>query len=80
MENIETLMGKYGDEGDKLLFKILNNGLHLPEKKRNCTEGFSTGTGRKKYQGNYRTRVALRSDHSICSFCGNESPTIDFTL
>ncbi|MFN5914569.1 MAG: histidine--tRNA ligase, partial [Chitinophagaceae bacterium] len=30
MENIETLMGKYGDEGDKLLFKILNNGLHLP--------------------------------------------------
>ena len=27
MENIETLMGKYGEEGDKLIFKILNNGL-----------------------------------------------------
>lgn len=27
MENLETLMGKYGDEGDKLIFKILNNGL-----------------------------------------------------
>ncbi len=27
MENMETLMGKYGDEGDKLIFKILNNGL-----------------------------------------------------
>jgi histidyl-tRNA synthetase len=26
MENLETLMGKYGDEGDKLMFKILNNG------------------------------------------------------
>ncbi len=27
MENLETLTGKYGDEGDKLIFKILNNGL-----------------------------------------------------
>ncbi len=26
MENLETLTGKYGDEGDKLLFKILNSG------------------------------------------------------
>lgn len=26
MENISTLMGKYGEEGDKLLFKILNSG------------------------------------------------------
>lgn len=26
MENLSTLMGKYGDEGDKLLFRILNSG------------------------------------------------------
>ena len=26
MENLSTLLGKYGDEGDKLLFKILNSG------------------------------------------------------
>ena len=26
MENLSTLMGKYGDEGDKLLFKVLNSG------------------------------------------------------
>jgi len=26
-ERLETLMGKYGEEGDKLIFKILNNGL-----------------------------------------------------
>lgn len=32
MENLDTLMGKYGDEGDKLIFKILNNGLDRPEK------------------------------------------------
>ncbi len=26
MENLSTLTGKYGEEGDKLLFKILNSG------------------------------------------------------
>ena len=26
MENLDTLTGKYGDEGDKLIFKILNSG------------------------------------------------------
>ena len=26
MENLDTLMGKYGDEGDRLIFKILNSG------------------------------------------------------
>ena len=29
MENISTLLGKYGDEGDKLLFRILNSGNFL---------------------------------------------------
>lgn len=29
MENLQTLMGKYGEEGDKLLFKILNSGDFL---------------------------------------------------
>jgi histidyl-tRNA synthetase len=29
MENLSTLMGKYGEEGDKLLFKILNSGEYL---------------------------------------------------
>ncbi len=31
MENLSTLMGKYGEEGDKLLFKILNNGDYLKD-------------------------------------------------
>jgi histidyl-tRNA synthetase len=31
MENLSTLTGKYGDEGDKLLFKILNSGEYLKE-------------------------------------------------
>lgn len=31
MENLSTLMGKYGEEGDKLLFKILNSGNWLKD-------------------------------------------------
>ncbi len=34
MENLETLTGKYGEEGDKLIFKILNNGEKLWEAAR----------------------------------------------
>ena len=40
MENLEILMGKYGEEGDKLIFKILNNGLDNPEKEKQVREGF----------------------------------------
>jgi histidyl-tRNA synthetase len=40
MENLDTLMGKYGDEGDKLIFKILNNGLDNPSKEQQVREEF----------------------------------------
>lgn len=40
MENLDTLMGKYGEEGDRLIFKILNNGLNDPKNKSKATEGF----------------------------------------
>ena len=39
-ENLETLMGKYGEEGDKLIFKILNNGLDNPEKETKTRAAF----------------------------------------
>jgi histidyl-tRNA synthetase len=35
MENLSTLTGKYGDEGDKLLFRILNSGDFLSKTNRN---------------------------------------------
>ena len=38
MENLETLMGKYGEEGDKLIFKILNNGFDNPVKHTQARE------------------------------------------
>ncbi len=40
MENLDTLMGKYGEEGDKLIFKILNNGLDNPAKEQQTREEF----------------------------------------
>ena len=40
LENLETLMGKYGDEGDKLIFKVLNNGLDNKDKLAKTQEGF----------------------------------------
>lgn len=41
MENLSTLMGKYGEEGDKLLFKILNSGDYLSKVKTNLSEAQS---------------------------------------
>ena len=47
MENLSTLLGKYGDEGDKLLFKILNSGDYLSditnEELLSCTAQNLTG-------------------------------------
>jgi histidyl-tRNA synthetase len=40
LENLETLMGKYGEEGDKLIFKILNNGLNDPKNIDKAQQGF----------------------------------------
>src|SRR5688572_25339725 len=40
MENLDTLMGKYGEEGDKLIFKILNNGLDNASKETQSREAF----------------------------------------
>jgi histidyl-tRNA synthetase len=40
MENLDTLMGKYGEEGDKLIFKILNNGLSDPKNSEKARESF----------------------------------------
>ena len=41
LENLETLMGKYGEEGDKLIFKILNNGLDHPAKREKAIASFN---------------------------------------
>src|SRR6187397_1862391 len=63
MENLDTLMGKYGDEGDKLIFKILNNGLNDPkniEKSKAAFENVLLGKNDK-----YLTERALKYDLTI---------------
>ncbi|NOQ27968.1 MAG: histidine--tRNA ligase [Bacteroidales bacterium] len=42
MENLSTLTGKYGDEGDKLLFKVLNSGDYLSKVKSDLTKAESS--------------------------------------
>lgn len=48
MENLSTLMGKYGEEGDKLLFKILNSG------------DFRSGISAEDYSSDSAARLASR--------------------
>ena len=63
MENMETLMGKYGEEGDKLIFKILNNGLDNPEKEKNIREDFEKVLQGKNVKG--ISERALKYDLTI---------------
>lgn len=63
MENLETLMGKYGEEGDKLIFRILNNGLERPEKQDKARADFETILQGKNNTG--ITERALRYDLTI---------------
>lgn len=63
MENLDTLMGKYGDEGDKLIFKILNNGLDNPDKHIQARADFEKVLDGKNTKG--LTERALRYDLTI---------------
>ena len=63
MENLDTLMGKYGEEGDKLIFKILNNGLDNPQKRTQIDEGWEKVLSGKN--NNTITERALRYDLTI---------------
>ncbi len=63
MENLDTLMGKYGEEGDKLIFKILNNGLDHISKKDAARAAFEQILNGKSTQT--ITERALRYDLTI---------------
>lgn len=63
IENLDTLMGKYGEEGDKLIFKILNNGLDNASKHQQAKEDFEKVLNGKSIKG--ITERALRYDLTI---------------
>ncbi len=66
MENLTTLTGKYGEEGDRLIFKILNNGLH--EKKEQDKAKLNDAWEQllsKPFSSETLTERALRYDLTI---------------
>ncbi len=63
MENLETLMGKYGEEGDKLIFKILNNGISNPKNIDKAKAGFEKALSGKS--SSELTERALKYDLTI---------------
>ena len=63
MEQLETLMGKYGEEGDKLIFKILNNGLGDPKNIEKAKKAFDKALEGKNDKD--LTERALRYDLTI---------------
>ncbi|NTW33855.1 MAG: histidine--tRNA ligase, partial [Bacteroidetes bacterium] len=59
-ENLSTLLGKYGEEGDKLIFKILNSGDFVPELLENYSEGKTSAQMAK-----HISEKALRYDLTV---------------
>ena len=62
MENLSTLLGKYGEEGDKLLFRILNSGdafskINYDEYR---VEGTEDGYNSKQHRQNRKKPVRGR--------------------
>jgi histidyl-tRNA synthetase len=66
MENITTLTGKYGEEGDQLIFKILNSRIHesKDDKKEQLKKEFITSL-EKSYNSELLTEKALRYDLTV---------------
>lgn len=63
IENLDTLLGKYGDEGDRLIFKILNNGLDNKDKESQVRADFEKILAGKNTKG--ITERALKYDLTI---------------
>lgn len=61
-ERLETLQGKYGEEGDKLLFKILNSGDYLDEKGLEIIENKPIQYGKLTQEISSK---GLRYDHTV---------------
>ncbi len=72
LENLDTLMGKYGEEGDKLLFKILNSG--------DFTENKDLTSGNYKQVTKQICEKGLRYDLTVpfARFVVNHSNEISF--
>lgn len=64
MENITTLTGKYGDEGDQLIFKILNSRIHESKNKEALKKEFDLSLESSR-NSEELTEKALRYDLTV---------------
>jgi len=64
MENLSTLTGKYGEEGDKLLFRILNSGNYL-DGLPDAESGMRDAESRLRYLTKHITEKGLRYDLTV---------------
>lgn len=66
MENITTLTGKYGEEGDQLIYKVLNSRIHesKDDKKELLKKEFNTSL-EKSHNSELLTEKALRYDLTV---------------
>ncbi len=64
IENLSTLTGKYGEEGDQLLFKILNSRLHEHKNKEKLLSEFNKMLD-KSYNSEDISERALRYDLTV---------------
>lgn len=64
MENISTLTGKYGEEGDQLIFKVLNSRLHESKEKEKIKNEFLLSL-ESSHNSPHLTERALRYDLTV---------------
>ena len=64
MENLSTLTGKYGEEGDQLIFKILNSRIHDSKEKDALMKEFELSLDHSK-NSEILTEKALRYDLTV---------------
>ncbi len=78
MENLDTLMGKYGDEGDKLIFRVLNNGINEEKNKQKTIDAFANAIEGKNDKD--LTARALKYDLTIpfARYVAMNSTTLTF--
>lgn len=83
MENSETLMGKYGEEGDRLIFKILNSGDFLKHITLNRTQIESLADTLKRFEAsNYKftSLNEVRTSGGVSSDISEKALRYDLTV
>jgi histidyl-tRNA synthetase len=65
VENIETLMGKYGEEGNQLIFKILKRGEKLAEVTRLRSYDGNDDSKLRNFEASQLSDLALRYDLTV---------------